>query len=120
MHKKIFNITNLCELTNIVHDKWFMIDEVKNDTCKQLLELPFYINNPYKKKESTFGILIFRKVKDVLLIDNEQIGSYDFNKIVYNQKKKIVHIKTNFPLTLDVTVDESNFEIITLLCCISK
>lgn len=114
MHKKIFNITNLRELTDITHDKWFMIDEVKHDTCKQLLELPFYINNPYKKKEQAFGMLVFKSIRNVLLIDDEQIGSYDFNKIVYDQKKEIINIKTNFPLTFNIAVEGPDFEIIFL------
>lgn len=108
----IFNVGNLYELTNIVHDKWFMVNEIKYDTYIHLLELPFYDNNPYKQKDSPRGILIFKGVRDVLLIDNEQIGSYDFNKVVYDPKKAMIRLKTNLPLTFDIIVNDSNFEIV--------
>jgi hypothetical protein len=112
---KIFNVENLHELTDIVHDRWFMIDEVKHDVRARLLELPFYNDNPYRQKELPAGTLIFKGVKDVLLIDKEQVGSYDFNKVVYDSRKAIIRLETNIPLTIEIAVEGPDFEVIHVL-----
>ena len=100
-----FTKNKVKESIDLIHDKWFNIDEIMFEKEKNIVKIPFYLKNPYKIKEKPCGKIIFSSVMSLKITDTEHIGSYDFNKIIV-KNDNLLEIKTNFPLILTMQVSE--------------
>lgn len=106
----------------VIHDCFFERDQIVFDENQRELRIPFeYLAESddrvlrrllfLTKTETPFvqASLSIRRVSDWSIDDTQEVGSYDFNKLVYNPGAQEVVILTGIPIDIRATVE--GFEI---------
>jgi hypothetical protein len=102
----------LWNLTDLIHDWWFWIDDVRYDNEGQILTIPFtcpqsgYEGERRKPRALFRWLLRIHHASGHEIVDTERIGQYDFNQIVYSDTDKTVRIETGIPLLLKAAVSQ--------------
>lgn len=101
-----------------IHDCWFDLADLERTSGGSVLSIPYARRGsqaeparrfwrPRRSKAPLYRWwLRFDAVRDVHLVDTEEIGSYDFNKLVYDSAASRIRVLTNIPLQLDIEVEK--------------
>lgn len=102
MKIKVWSEQNVKDLINYIHDKWFWKKDIFfNERLKT-----FCVKFEEKKGESLLRIF---HVNNVEIIDDADIGKYDFNEISYDPIGQRISITSGFPFRINLMVN--NFEV---------
>lgn len=119
---KVIRIEDPKELPTIVdfvHDCWFDRDSILLDPLTSVLSIKF-VRKATERGSIVGKVLFFKKVrvptvecfirirhaKDCVIKDNEQVGRYDFNEILYRKDAKCIRITTGVPIEIEVNIDK--------------
>jgi hypothetical protein len=106
----------LSAITDLVHDCWFDIDDIRYDPEVRTLTIPFQRPMPERaiKGARLFGrrrvprVECFLRIGEVRrwkMVDEKCVGRYDFNEVNYDRPQETINISTGVPLELAVEVD---------------
>ena len=108
---RVTSTSDLEELVDAVHDRWFDVDAVSLDAAKRELTIPYWkadLSRVPKSRDTGLLLdfdsqLVIQGVDSYTVQDSEQIGCYGFNEIHFNGRQITI---TGEPyLTLTVPVD---------------
>jgi hypothetical protein len=105
----------LSSIIDRIHDRWFEKEEITFDKEKCVLTIPFFERAsslwPFKKKEAarSVGLLKIHCVASYAIRDTEEVGTYDFNELIYAPEAKRLSITTGVPIGIEITI--TDFEI---------
>ena len=89
---RVTNPANLTLIADVIHDRWFDVDEVVFDgACVRV---------PFKPD----WVLEISDVESCQLEESEGVGIYDFNKLVYSEPDGSLTVTTGIPLVFRLTV----------------
>ncbi|MFB0552946.1 MAG: hypothetical protein ACETWQ_06475 [Phycisphaerae bacterium] len=106
MYFKKYNI-NLPELNDLLHDKWFDVNNLTFDEAKKEFRLIFGENKEFYDQ--------YLKISGVLgceIIDTEQVGIYDIYELSVDLEHNKIRINGCIPISITLDVSE-DFEITT-------
>lgn len=81
-------------ITDVIHDRWFEVDDVAIEEGRKCLRIPFRPD----------WVLEISEVESYQLEETEGVGRYDFNKFAYSESDRTLMISTGVPLVFRVTV----------------
>jgi hypothetical protein len=97
---EVSNTAGLGEVTDHIHDCWFDLEDIEHDRDRSTVTVPFRCG----PRDTVRRLLRFQLVRGLLIRDTEQIGTYDFNKLVYDPTTERIRVETNIPLGMEVEV----------------
>lgn len=103
-------------IANIIHDRFFYLDELIFNEKEKSLVIPYYSDSHdfYFSDSHALtleGRIVINNVKEVKIVDKEKIGRYDFNYIEYVKAKNKLIIWTGFPLQFELIIDKLDITI---------
>jgi hypothetical protein len=101
------DITVIKELNNLLHDKWFHINNVTYEENSKIFKLIYGDQKGIYDK--------YLEISDVLcckINDTERVGAYDIYNLYVDTKNKQITINGCIPIKIILDVTE-NFKIIT-------
>jgi len=116
---RVTNPRDLKTVTRRIHDHWFDVADVSNDSARRVLRVKF--RRPSETGERTIRRVLFfrrvrvpvtewwleiRKVESHTIRETERIGRYDFNELQFSEPDRILSVKTGVPLVFQVVVSE--------------
>lgn len=125
---RVVSEPQLTQLTNLIHDYWFDVEQVLHDQERSVLSVKF-IRPASLAPEVLRTFLFIRQVREVLvewylkihqvesyrIEDARRIGEYDFNEVRYLASERRLVFVTGIPTTfevivrgLEITVDETD------------
>ena len=117
------NPEDLQVIIDVIHDSWFDVDDISYDKLERRVSFSFEKKerSPASKESSklfflkpyidsiTPAKLVFNNVEDFTVIDTEEVGSYDFDKVLWDEAKKKLTIETGVPISINMNV--SNLDV---------
>lgn len=85
---------SLTVITDVIHDRWFDVDDVMFDEGNNCLRIPFRPD----------WVLEISNVESYELEETEGVGRYDFNEFTYSESDSALIISTGVPLVFRVAV----------------
>lgn len=104
MKINLWSEQNVNDLVNCIHDKWFWKKDMSFDEDLKI----FCIKFEEKKGESVLKIF---HVNNVEIIDEANIGRYDFNEIDFDPISQRISITSGFPFRINLTVNSFEVEV---------
>jgi hypothetical protein len=105
-------------INDLIHDSFFEVDDISFDSQASTLSFKFELPTLpsglglkqfiYSSKTSpgVECLLTIHKVLKYIIEDTEKVGRYDFNIIEFDAPAKIVRIRTNIPIGIQMLVSE--------------
>lgn len=101
----------LRQVTDVIHDWWFDLDQVDWNSSEKKVSIVLYENHQGVSLSSTSRTLLIRGVRSVTIRDEERVGIYDIHKIV--QRGPSLIVLTGVPLEFAIETDgELDVEVI--------
>ena len=110
--------SELRPVIDAVHDSFFDVEAVRFHEMEGVVEVPYrhelplpgsparrLVNWLRRRHREEPGLLRFRKVKAVLLPDDQVVGTYDINAIVFDGTAKKVIVRTGIPTRFELEVE---------------
>ena len=111
--------SKLSQVVDILHDRWFDLDQVLFDPQDCVLTIPFSnesIPGSRRIRWSDFfsrapgqGFECFLRIANVesySVVDTEKVRFYDLNELTYEPEAKRIRITAGVPLQMTVTVKD--------------
>ena len=101
-----------------IHDCWFDVEEFERASDGLVLSIPYArrgsraepARGRWRLRPAKAPLfrwwLRFDGVRDVHLVDTDELGSYDFNELVYDPASSRIRVLTNIPLEVEVEVEK--------------
>lgn len=118
------NVNQVVEVTDIIHDCWFELDNVNFDRNSEELRIEFEKEN-LESAQITNKFLFLKErvtpihkcflticnVKKYVVKDDAKIGRYDFNELNINENTNSILITSGFPLEIHIDVKKFKIEV---------
>lgn len=95
--------TDLSGVLDLVHDRWFNLDQVRLDKTNG--EVTFFLGEK-RKGPFTDKILKIDGVSDLKIKDDARIGIYDFCDLIPEYSSASVRITSGFPMEIVLKVKQ--------------
>jgi hypothetical protein len=105
-------------INDLIHDAFFDVDDIAFDSQASILSFKFDLPTLpsglglkefiYSSKTSP-GVECLLKIYNVekySIDDTEKVGRYDFNIIEFDAPARVVYIRTNIPIGIQILVSE--------------
>jgi hypothetical protein len=114
----------LAEISDALHDEWFLIDRLEHDAERAELRLPIYAGRWKKRWFGWIGepledpppppmaTLVVGKVTSVSVDDGAEIGSYTVNRLVYDATSGELRVVSNVPCEIVMQCQELDVELV--------
>jgi hypothetical protein len=107
----INSATQLGGLLNLIHDRWFNVEQVVFDKERKTVALHLERKKTKLRDDSKDGITLLIKNAEALAIhDTEKVGDYDVNEVQFDVASNCVIITGGIPITIEVKVTALNME----------
>ena len=105
--------TQLGDLLNLVHDRWFDVERIALDNERKTVALRLEKKKANLAKGSKDGIGLLIKDAEALTInDTEKVRDYDLNEIKFDATNGRLIITGGIPITIEVKVTALNVEVV--------
>ncbi len=95
---QVTSTDGLARLSELLHDQWFDLDDVRFLNADALLKVVFGETGSGKLADrGQRALLTVRHVESYRVQDSQQIGRYDFNVILYDSSIKRLTVLTGIP-----------------------
>jgi len=108
----ITSATQLGDLLDLVHDRWFNVEQVVSDKEQKTVALHLE-----RKKAKLAGgpkdeiTLLIKNVEALTINDTEKVRDYDVNEVKFDDASGRVIITGGIPITIEVKVTSLNIEL---------
>lgn len=115
---RITNRPELGRINEVIHDHWFDLDDVAFDEATSTLQIQFSRPRLEAGKAASGWSLLRRvevpyvesflrihHVRNWTLNDTQQVGSYDFNELRFDEAKQRIRVATAIPLELYADIE---------------
>lgn len=112
------------EISDEIHDEWFLLDRLVHDAEAAELRLPIYAARWRKRwfvwigerledpPPSPMATLLVRQVRSVSVEDEADINSYPVNRVVHDPGTGALRIVSNFPCEIVVECDALDVQLL--------
>ena len=108
----------LRKVNDRIHDRWFSVNDIEYRPERRELRISF-ADDPTLDRRSHdsvrglggVGSLVVRHVASYELTDRERIVWYDFNRLRYRERERVLEVVTNIPLHVHLTVSALEVEV---------
>ena len=112
----ITSAIQLGDLLNLVHDRWFNVEQVVFDKEQKTVALHLERKKAELVGSSKDGIgLLIKNVESLTINDTEKVRDYDVNKIKFDAASGRLIITGGIPITIEVKVTALNIELVNAL-----
>ena len=109
----ITSITQIGDLLNLVHDRWFNVERVALDKEHKVVAIHLEAKKADLAKGSKAGIrLLIKNVESLTMKDTEKVRDYDLNEIKFDVASSRVIITGGIPITIEIKVSSLNVEVL--------
>jgi hypothetical protein len=109
----ITSATQLGDLLNLVHDRWFNVEQVVSDKKQKTVALHLERKKANLKDGSKDGIrLLIKNVEALTVHDTEKVRDYDVNEVKFDAANGRVVITGGIPIIIEVKVTALNIELV--------
>jgi len=110
----ITSAIQLGDLLNLVHDRWFNVEQVVFDKEQKTVALHLERKKAELVGSSKDGIgLLIKNVESLTINDTEKVRDYDVNKIKFDAASGRLIITGGIPITIEVKVTALNIELVS-------
>ncbi len=102
----------LGDVTNFIHDCWFERDDILFSSDPALVTIPFskarFESESLLSKSLVVYYRCFLRIlhaRSLTIEDQEEVGSYDFDKIVFKPSQHLILITSGIPIKIKVLVE---------------
>lgn len=109
----ITSTTQLSDLLNLVHDRWFNVERVVSDKEQKTVAFHLERKKANLANGSKDGIrLLIKNVKALTINDTEKVRDYDVNEVKFDAVSGRLIITGGIPITIEVKVTALNIELV--------
>ncbi len=110
----ITSVTQIGDLLDLVHDRWFNVERVVLDKEHKVVALHLEVKKVDLAKGSKTGIrLLIKNAESLTINDTEQVRDYDLNEIKFDAASSRVIITGGIPITIEVKVGQLELEAVS-------
>lgn len=107
----ITSVTQLGDLLNLVHDRWFNVERVVLDKGHKAVAIHLEAKKADLAKGSKAGIrLLVKNAESLNINDTEKVRDYDLNEIKFDAASSRVIITGGIPITIEIKVSSLHVE----------
>jgi hypothetical protein len=112
----ITSATQLGDLLNLVHDRWFNVEQIVSDQEQKTVALHLERKKVNLSGGSKDGIrLLIKNVEALTINDTEKVRDYDVNEVKFDTASGRLIITGGIPITIEIKVTALNVELVSAL-----
>ena len=112
----ITNATQFGDLLNLVHDRWFNVEQVVSDKEQKTVALHLERKKANLTGGSKDGIrLLIKNVEALTINDTEKVRDYDVNEVKFDAASGCLIITGGIPITIEVKVTALHIELVNAM-----
>src|SRR5271155_3911953 len=112
----ITSATQLRDLLNLVHDRWFNVEQIVSDKEQKTVAVHLERKKANLTSGSKDGIrLLIKNVESLIINDTEKVRDYDVNEVKFDAATGRLIITGGIPIMIEVKVTALNIELVSAL-----
>jgi len=109
----ITSATQLRDLLNLVHDRWFNVEQIVSDKEQKTVAVHLERKKANLTSGSKDGIrLLIKNVEALTIHDTEKVRDYDVNEVKFDALNGRVVITGGIPITIEIKVTALHIELL--------